>query len=115
MRSLRSLGAVLLAVMLSLTSVTLAVARGQAPAAGQIEVCSGLGLQTITVDADGKPVGPPHVCPDGVASFINIDMPVPEMPLRALGNGERLRVPEHLSSANAEQLRATARGPPVFV
>ncbi|MHC0053710.1 hypothetical protein [Actibacterium sp. D379-3] len=107
--------AVLLALMLGLTSLTLAAARGHAPAMGEVEICSGLGLQVIRVDADGNPVGPPHLCPDAVASFVSVDAPLPVLPRRLLANGETLRLPARLASAGAARLRATARDPPVPV
>lgn len=115
MMRLKHTFALLMVLMLGVTSVTLASARGHAPAVGQVEICSGLGLQTISVDADGNPVGPPHICPDGVAAFLSVDAPLPVMPLRRLGNGERLHLSAQLSSAQAERLRAFARGPPVLV
>jgi len=115
MQMLRPHIALALALMLGLTSLSLAMARGQAPAAGTIEICSGMGLQVIAVDAEGNPVGAPHVCPDAIAAFVSVDAPEPRLPLRRLADGERLTVPQDVSLAEAERLRATARGPPVFV
>ncbi|ALG91744.1 MAG: hypothetical protein CL814_04835 [Confluentimicrobium sp.] len=113
MTLLRPLLATLLALMLSLTSFTLAAARGQAPAAGEMVICSGLGLQTITVDADGNPVGPPHICPDGVAAFISVTTSPPVLPLRRLADGEYLSLPAALTLPGRARLSAMARGPPV--
>lgn len=115
MRMLRPHIALALALMLGLTSLTLAMARGQAPAAGTIEICSGMGLQVITVDAEGNPVGAPHVCPDAIAAFVSVDAPEPKLPVRRVANGERLNTAWEVSVAEADCLRATARGPPVFV
>jgi hypothetical protein len=60
---------ILLAAIIALTSQQLALARGQSVAANEVALCLGGGLVTIAVDIDGNPVGPPHVCPDGVLSM----------------------------------------------
>lgn len=109
---IRPVTAVILALLLGNASVVLASARGHGPAVGAMEICAGLGLQTILVDADGNPVGPPHICPDGATSFVTVDVPVPEQPLHLLGNGERLSVFAAILTAQAARPRAMARGPP---
>lgn len=53
-----------LALLLALTSQTLAAARGQAMVAGEMVICSGGHLVTVKVDASGQPVETPHICPD---------------------------------------------------
>ena len=87
---LRIVTAYSLAMMLGLTSLTLASARGHAPAVGSIEICTGMGMQVIQVDAEGNPVGTPHICPDGIAAFVHVDAVVPVLPLREMANGETL-------------------------
>ncbi|SMX32013.1 hypothetical protein [Actibacterium lipolyticum] len=114
MKLLRPLFATLLALTLSLASVTLASARGQAPVSGEIVICSGLGLQTITIDADGNPVGSPHICPDGVASFVSIDVIPPVLPQQPSVVGKRLVPLQALVRAGEQSLRATARAPPAL-
>lgn len=115
MALLRSITAFVLALMLGVTSLTLASARGQAAAVGQVEICSGLGLQVISVDADGNPVGDPHICPDGVAAFVSVSIPVPEMGVRLQGDGERIRIARAVDLATDRAIPARARAPPVFV
>jgi hypothetical protein len=112
MTRIRPTLAIALALMLAVTSLTLAVARGQAPAAGVIELCSGAGLAAVPVGADGKPTGPAHVCPDGVASFISIAVDAPVMPLKPLANGERLEMARAAPVADAVPVAGQARGPP---
>lgn len=51
-----------LVVILSLTSVTAAVARGQMAGAVDMVVCAGSGVSSVTLDATGKPVEVHH-CP----------------------------------------------------
>jgi len=60
-RAITTLG---LCLFLAATSVTLAVARGAPGPAGVMVICTGEGLEEVTVDANGKPMAPPHVCPD---------------------------------------------------
>lgn len=47
-----------------LTAQVMGAARGQARVAGEMVICSGQGVVTLRVDADGNPVGPPMICPD---------------------------------------------------
>lgn len=53
-----------LALLLALTSQSLAAARGHVMVAGEMVICSGGQLVTVLVDATGQPVEPPHICPD---------------------------------------------------
>lgn len=64
--SRKSILAVLLSALLIVTGGTLASARGQTHIAGEIVICVGATVTTITVDENGNPVGPPHICPDCV-------------------------------------------------
>lgn len=75
----RSVLTVLMAVVIALTSLTMAVARGQTRIAGEIVICTGYGVTTISVDENGEPTGPVHICPDMVlAMMAAIDTPVPD-------------------------------------
>ncbi len=101
--------------MLAFTSLTLAAARGQMPVAGVIEICAGQGLQVVAVDAQGNPVGRPHVCPDGVTSFVNVTAALPMPPMHRLADGERLHLPAGGGVARVAPPHASARAPPVPV
>ena len=70
MRFARALLAISLALLLAATSQTMAVARGQARVAGDVVICSGYGITTISVDENGDPVGPAHICPDMVLALM---------------------------------------------
>jgi hypothetical protein len=59
----------LLALVLFLTSLTVAHARGQVAPAGERVLCLGGHAVTVFVDADGNPVEYTHVCSDFAASF----------------------------------------------
>ncbi|MFB2530822.1 hypothetical protein ACEYYA_01490 [Paracoccus sp. p3-h83] len=106
--------AALLGAVLALTSVTMAMARGQTrDMAGQIVICSGAGVTTISVDRDGHPVQQIHLCPDMVLGLLaTLDLPDPAV-LRPQTRAEDL-VPAaapHRAAATAPQPRA--RSPPV--
>lgn len=72
-----------LCLFLTLTSVTLAVARAAPGPVGAIVmvICTGEGVQRLAVDADGQPAPPPHVCPDCLLAF---HATAPRDPLPAL-------------------------------
>ncbi|SIS67606.1 hypothetical protein [Phaeovulum vinaykumarii] len=111
-RPARTLFTLLLALVLGATSLTMAVARGQTRAAGEIVICTGYGFSTITVDANGDPVGPVHICPDMVLGLMAaLDAP-PVVFMRPEGRVERLAPPApHLVRARRATL-PRARGPP---
>jgi hypothetical protein len=64
MTPLRAITTLGLCLFLAATSVTLAVARGAPGPAGVMVICTGEGVARVTVDADGRPMAPPHPCPD---------------------------------------------------
>lgn len=66
-----TVGLVLLSLVAS--SVTMAVARGQGH--HEMVICSGYGMVTITLDADGNPVDAVQPCPD---CLINLHVTLPE-------------------------------------
>ena len=63
-RALSPGAALALVAVLALTSVTSAIARGQAPAVDQAVICTGTGVVTVALDAQGNPTGMAHPCPD---------------------------------------------------
>ncbi|MDP2061637.1 MAG: hypothetical protein Q8J98_00840 [Phaeovulum sp.] len=105
--------AILMVLVLGASSVTMAIARGQTRAAGEVVICSGYGLTTIHLDAAGSPVESVLICPDmALAMFV-----APEAALQTLyrpeGRASDLilvepRLPESLALVNLR-----ARGPPV--
>jgi len=71
MRSLRPYLALCLALLLTLTSQTMATARGAPTPVGQAVLCTGTGPVTILVDAEGQPTGQVHICPDCALNFLD--------------------------------------------
>ncbi len=110
---MRSLTALVLALMLGLTSLSLAAARGHAPAVGAIELCTGAGMQMLPVDADGNPTGPAHICPDGLAALAMLAVDAPHLPGQ-VSTGTAQPLPTVASVAGAPVLSAQARAPPVL-
>ncbi len=75
---MRALTSLMLALMLALTSQSMAVARGASAATGQVVLCTGNGTVAVYVDAEGKPTSPPHICPDA-ALHVLLDAAVPDV------------------------------------
>ncbi|MEM9968882.1 MAG: hypothetical protein AAF755_12395 [Pseudomonadota bacterium] len=42
----------------------MAVARGASAAVDSVTLCTGNGIMTVYVDAEGQPTPLPHICPD---------------------------------------------------
>jgi len=105
----------LLALILALTSQTMAVARGQTRIAGEIVICSGYGLTTISVDEDGNPVGPVHICPDMVLGLMAALEVQPPTLTRPEGGVTQLVATETVIPATQSEPRPRARDPPATV
>lgn len=115
MMLLRRLFLLLLIPAFALGLVGMAQARVQAPAAGEIVICSGYGMVTLAVDADGQPVMAVHFCPDCVPTTAATDpgalMPPAAPPLRLLAV-----LPMERSASLVAQATPSpaARGPPLL-
>ncbi len=105
----------LLALVMTLTSQGMAVARAMPGPSGLIELCNSTGPVMVAVDDNGQPVGPAHICPDFAAHAFDIGggMAAISAVVRAL------RVLHVTSMSSQGQSRTSpapqARGPPVFV
>lgn len=115
-RSARSIIGLTLALVIAMTSLSMAVARGQAVVGGEIVICTTYGTQTITLDASGTPVGPQHYCPDCALSlFAAASGAALVMPWLDAGRGIRLAPAPLGTLLAAVTLTPSARGPPVIV
>ncbi len=107
--------ALLLALVMVLTSQAMAVARSAAGPSGLIELCTGTGPIMVAVDANGQPVGHPHICPDFAAHAFDVGAGMaPCAPVRQIARALRfdtLPVTALSRIAPAPQ----ARGPPFTV
>lgn len=110
---MRVILSLILSLVLALASGTMAVARTQASAFGQITICSGYGIVTVSVDAEGNPVGPVHPCPDCLTGVM-LAGPLPMAIVASQPLSRAVRLPHgtaQLPGARAVPV-ARARGPP---
>jgi len=112
---LRQLNALFLILCLAITSYGVAAARGQNPDFGtEMVICTGVGMTTITLDADGNLVEKTHICPDAMSLFatgffIADALTIPQtMQWRA-------SLPATLIFLSPQTLTPSARGPPLVV
>ena len=109
----RAIFGLVMAVLLSLTSVTTAMAHARSAGAIQLELCDAHGgTATITLDAAGNPISDPHHCPDCLAAT-----PAPSggpvaAPARPITRSERQVCTLTLPVEAASPPEALARGPP---
>ena len=99
-------------------SFAMASARHQARAVGQTVVCTGYGVTTITIDAQGNPVpdGPMILCPDCVpalAALTDTVTPLFSAPSRLVPVRYARRVT--LVHQPEAPVHAQSRAPPVTV
>lgn len=60
----------ILALLIAVTSQQMAMARGtMMDAAGQVVLCTGHGIKTVTIDHNGHPIDVVHICPDCALAF----------------------------------------------
>lgn len=109
---LRPLLTLLLAAALAWAGVTMAVARGQAPLAERMVICSGYGMVVVDLDAEGNPVGPVHLCPDCTLALLPGPLAAPAAPRPAPRLLHRLLPPAAPASAGKAVETPRARGPP---
>ena len=74
----------LLALVVALSSVTMAQARHQPRAVGAAVLCTDRGAVAVAVDAQGRPVGPGLPCPDCVPALLAVPGAAPTLPAPAL-------------------------------
>ncbi len=112
MNPVRPLIAVCLSLMLVLTSGAMAVARGQATAAGSVVLCTGAGPVAIQVDAQGQPTGPVHICPDCALSLLDAAATGPDSPSVDLAATPLDRPAPSAETPQTHAPNAQARAPP---
>lgn len=111
----RLMNALFLSLTLALTSYSMAVARGQSPDIGtDMVICTGVGMITMSIGADGEPVEVSHICPDAISLFAAALL-VQDMPVQLVTMQWRATVPEALIRQPQETLSPSARGPPLVV
>lgn len=113
MRRIHPLLSLLLALLLVVTSQGMALARGHmANPVDRITICTGLGVQTIWLDANDQPVEIGHACPD--CTLIGFDVAADPQGLPAVA-APRARIkaqPCGQLAGPMVRLAPPARGPP---
>lgn len=105
-----------LIVSLIAASVAMAPMRGQMAGLMQIEICSDLGVETVTLDRSGNPVASSHPCLDCLAcglaapvgAFDGLRFAAVVVPLSCLPLGA-------VAAKSRPAIHAWARGPPRLV
>ncbi len=70
-RCFNNIPGLVLALMVALTSQSMALARGQMyDASGAMVICTGTGPVSVLVDREGQPVERAPICPDCAFSFL---------------------------------------------
>ncbi len=112
MRSPPSLSALLLSLILAVTAQGMAFARGQAPAEGQMILCTGQGMVMVFTDADGRPTSPPQLCADGAQALLALNLVMPLVAFAPSGVSELVSWSGHQQGTPAHLPRRSARDPP---
>lgn len=114
-RILPHITGLLCVIVVAITSVQLAAARGHAPAVGTMVICTGTGPLMILVDETGQPTGGAMVCPDyALAFYADLQTAAPEALRVDLWTGLWVALTESRSHGAPTPL-SQPRGPPVAV
>lgn len=102
----------LLSLILVVTAQGMAFSRGQAPAQGQMILCTAQGAVRIFTDADGRPTSPPQLCAEGVQALfaVGVDAPVAAQP--PFGFSGKAPQLFQARGAHSPPPRLSARDPP---
>lgn len=110
----RSLWLILTLLVFASGSVTMAVARNQPRAVGAIELCTGYGLVSVAVDANGNPTGPLMPCPDATQALAALtDTSVPFVATPGALSPVRYRLRDLASTVVPACTHRLSRAPPV--
>lgn len=110
-RLIRPLMHLALVLALVLSGQALAVARGGGPA-GAMVICTGRGMVTVAMGADGQPVEALQLCPDCICHAVAAILPPDTAWTRPLAAPVRAHVPGQGTEAGRPAPGPQARGPP---
>jgi hypothetical protein len=103
----------LLVAALLLASLATGHARGQAPAAGEVVLCVGTKVVTVTVDENGQPVTVTRACPDGILKLTAPLVPPIVIPAPKNLCSTRALPRTDLSAPSRRIVEDRARAPPL--
>jgi hypothetical protein len=114
MSMVRAVLVAVLAIVLALTSVGAAMARGAMAGGSLVEICAEGGAATLRLDAGGNPVLPgAHQCLECLAALGAAPLPAPgPVPPLRIGVEARFLLPQDGALPGREAPGAVARGPP---
>lgn len=115
MNRLLPIFAVLLSLVVAVTSQQMMVMRGQNMAVGEMILCTGQGPVSVSVDENGQPTGPAHICPDCALSLLDFAPVSQHDPIFAAAQLSLTWVPHSVTSTRHAKPNTCARGPPVLV
>ena len=111
---LRRLLTFFFAFLLALTSVTLAAGQHAMPQGRTMVICTDMGTQTVTLDANGNPVQPAHSCIDcSAAPVAQALAPALQLPLPPLVALVYLPHADAVAAHSRTPPQTHARGPPL--
>ena len=108
---LRLVAAGMLSVLLAVSSITFALARGQHHGLYEVVICTGSASATILVDAGGQPARPMPFCPECLGPTLAL-ADAAAQPLAPQAMAFRLCVPRSVVASEPWQPQPKARGPP---
>ncbi|WP_323771532.1 hypothetical protein [Antarctobacter sp.] len=112
---MRSLLGVVMTVVMAVTSLSAAHARGQSSPVGTMVICRGLTVATVLIGADGQPVEVQHICPDAaLALFVESGAVPPPTVQAVIWQAVQWDAPA-LVAGSLVAMAAQARGPPAFL
>jgi hypothetical protein len=106
----------ILALLIAVTSQQMAMARAVTKdAQGQVILCTGQGPMMVTLDTQGDPIGPVHICPDCALTLIayidaSIDVKTPVVHIQTIA-----QTPVPTRKIMVIPIPTKARDPPVLV
>ncbi|SLN48879.1 hypothetical protein ROJ8625_02396 [Roseivivax jejudonensis] len=108
----RAVTPLVLICVLAFTSVEAAIARGLPAPAGEVVLCRGLAVVTVTLDENGDPVRRSQLCPEALGALLDLAAEAraqvaPGPVIRSVHRAER-----GVSLRSAELPPCRARGPP---
>ncbi len=105
-----------LALLIAVTSQQMAMARGMTKdAAGQVILCTGQGPTVVTLDAQGNPTGPLHICPDCALTFADCVPSVSTLAMQVVHIETLPQTPARTLQNTVIPTASHARGPPLIV
>lgn len=110
---IRVFSALLLSLVLALTSHSTAGAKGAPTAVDHMVICTGFGATVVYTDAHGQPTSAPHLCPDCVMHLGAGLLPDTDLAAAVLTTTARRALPlAEVPARPGRALARWARGPP---